>query len=181
MIWSISVNHSFFKEYQDEEFALVADLYEESRPRIGKFLSCIIPVRTDRFADFFLPSFYQQIGIIALIAAFCFDLLTLPIRALTYIPWHFYQRKFSKETHPLYQHLIQLGCPEKLLSNGYVTLQVENKIRRDMEGSSEVYWNNHSSTFNFIYLPYHVSPIIKNNFSSSYGFGDHDPELDTVD
>ena len=157
------------------EFQEILGLCDNKR-RIGCFGSLIIPLRIDTassfFKDFFLPGFFNEafkVNNIYLkilrctIIPLC-DVVTLPIRLVTVIPWCVYNVTHPKHAHPFYKYLINNGMTADQLSAGHVylkTIRTQERIEKDRSGSSYKVTTKivEGDTFNFIHLPQFVSFI----------------------
>jgi hypothetical protein len=104
---------------------------------VGVFPALLRPVRSDsakNFAkDFFLPTTLNYglkirsmaVRVFAVIGAFVFDLLTLPIRLLTCIPTVL--TNSAPDKHPLYQYLKAQNVDRQLLKSGHVQVRIMAK------------------------------------------------------
>lgn len=165
--------HPFFTRDFDsaEEFQRVKNLCDNKR-RIGWLESLVIPVRTDNLnnfcKDFFFPGLFNQAlkthdvatKIFLCIFMSIYDIISLPIRLITVIPRYLYNAAHPKESHPLYQYLIDKGVPAATLSADYVALELGWIENRGVFG--EIGERNRTTlteTFNFIQLPITVSEV----------------------
>ncbi len=154
-----------------EEFQRATNLCDNKR-RIGWLESLVIPVRTDNLnnfcKDFFLPGLFNHAlkthdvatRIFLCIIMPIYDILSLPIRLITAIPRYLYNAAHPKESHPLYQYLIDNGVLAATLSADYVYLELSWVENRGVFGEErERNLTTQGETFNFIQLPTNISNI----------------------
>lgn len=136
----------FSKRFADREQFLATTQNWESRGLAGHLDSLLLTTRTDSWEhfrdDFFLPGFVNTAlkcdelipKIILAICLIPLDLLTLAVRLVTLLPRYIYNSGYLKESHPLYQYLIQGGVSPKTLEDAHVvlsTLDVEHSGNND--------------------------------------------------
>lgn len=156
----------FFKEFStQQEFEAVEKLCVNVE-RVGWLGSLIMPVRTDNLRnfceDFFLPGFFNvalKTNDTALRVFLCllmpiYDIITLPLRAITAIPRALYNAYHSKESHPFHQYLTRNGvAPADLEDHVHV---LTNKVVTKNGTESSI---TQGITFNFIQLPEGISEV----------------------
>lgn len=88
-------------------------LCEDKKNMAGFFKQLMLPIRTDRASDLFLPTLMNAAMKSQSVAANCLavigfiflDLMTLPIRLITFLPRLIYNASLRREEHPLIPYL----------------------------------------------------------------------------
>lgn len=96
-----------------QDFDHAKKLCENKKNMAGYLKQSVLPIRTDRAADLFLPTLMNGVvktkdlaeNFFAVIAAIIWDLATLPVRSLTYFPRMAYNARVKPEPHPLISYL----------------------------------------------------------------------------
>ncbi|NGX37671.1 MAG: hypothetical protein K1000chlam2_00830 [Chlamydiae bacterium] len=121
------IEKSHYREiYLDEKnFESVKTLCENRTNMAGFFKASVLPIRTDvtfLLSDLLLPNFIngalkindRYIRNIAGLLSFVWDISTLPLRLITYIPRHIYNLSVKQKEHPLIPYLKENGFPKEM-------------------------------------------------------------------
>jgi len=106
-----------FQLQGEEEFAKAASLCDNQKNMAPFWKQTILPIRTDRASDLFLPTLMNLAlktkdwanNAFIIMGALVWDLATLPIRLITYLPRLAYNATRSPENHPLIPYLEEKG------------------------------------------------------------------------
>lgn len=169
--WGMEIN---LKEYDQ----LVQHCKDTPRFRDWMF-GAVIPIRLNEnfWKDFFLPTFVNNLPevengalqTLVKVAILFFDIVTLPIRAITALPWAGYV--FLRGEHPVHKFLREKGASFFILNQEWVNISLEKRLPGDNESSwhteidktgqvikrvhEKIYF--YEKSLNFIDVPFHPS------------------------
>lgn len=121
------------KQLTDDEYQNTHD-YSKSKNTVSLLAGTIKPVRTNSLSnfatDFFLPTTINHankvqnivVKIFALLASLVLDILTLPIRLLTFLPRIYFNSK--QEETSLHKYLKEQGVDSTLVNSDYVNVKL---------------------------------------------------------
>lgn len=121
------------KQLTNEEYEEVLGLCAKSRNAVSITQGVLVPIRTNNLGnfsrDFFLPTVQQAIKVqnvadkvIAIIAAFIVDVITLPIRLVTCIPRGIYNS--LRGEIQLKKYLMDKGADKKVFESDQITIKL---------------------------------------------------------
>lgn len=170
----------------EEEFETVKRLCENPKNMAGGVKQLFIPIRTDALSDLFFPILMNGVmkiksvadSCLAVLIAILMDVVTLPIRLITYIPRWIHNNSQPRVNHPLIPYLINKGLPANFhiitgASAGRESFVEENgRVNIDLFTKKTIYNQIRSEGFQYaLYLtdreiPFHreKQPFYRNHF-----------------
>lgn len=134
----------------------------KSRPTCNRFSACLIPVRTNHWAnfskDFFFPLLFNEAihvqetvqKIFLILAALFFDLLTLPLRFIACVPRVIYNAAAGKTV--FFEYLKKEGIPKELLEKDILQVRLQRqRTNIYMPFVFDIFWQK--SKHHFIEVP----------------------------
>ncbi len=128
-------------QLQDEqEFLRAQQLCKNDKNMAGPWKWSFIPIRTDQLSDLLLPSsihgalraqefaldYSENLLAVVLLITLIWDVVTLPIRLVTYLPRLCYNAYAQRMEHPLFPYLREKGFAELVDIAPRVTYQAGN-------------------------------------------------------
>ncbi len=112
-IFNIRNNILEFQWDNELDFSQAKGLCENRKNMAGFWKQSVLPIRTDRVSDLFFPALMNMVlkterlsrDLFSIIAAIVWDLATLPIRFITFLPRVAYNAMATQEEHPLIPYL----------------------------------------------------------------------------
>lgn len=97
----------------ERDFSQATQLCENRKNMAGFWKQTVLPIRTDRASDFFFPTLMNMViktkslseNFFAVLGAIIWDLATLPIRFVTFLPRIAYNAMATPTEHPLISYL----------------------------------------------------------------------------
>ena len=111
----------FKRQLDKAEFSHAQHLCENRQHMAGFWKQTVLPIRTNRASDLFFPALMNLVmktkdlanNFFAIIGAMMWDLATLPIRCVTFLPRLAYNATVMPAEHPLIKFLVDKGLPPK--------------------------------------------------------------------
>jgi len=107
----------------EQDFSHAKLLCEDRKNMAGFWKQTVLPIRTDRASDFFFPTLMNMViktkslseNFFAVLGAMIWDLATLPIRFVTFLPRVAYNAMATPAEHPLISYLKEKGLSSQSL------------------------------------------------------------------
>lgn len=187
MVYSVEISQKnlIWKSSLDEtEYNQFLSYLDKSSAVVNFMTAALVPVRTSNFSsfikDFICPTLINRalsvkgiaLKLLALLGAFFFDLITFPIRLLSFIPRIL--TNALKAKHPIHLFLIQKREAPELVKAEYATVRLSQIT---LEGSATDPLENCQievaeqtdkvtyATLNFVEMPYYEGAIKKGSIS----------------
>jgi len=119
----------------EDDFLRAKQLCDDKKNMAGPWKWSFIPIRTDRLSDLLLPTsihgalrakesafnYSENMLAVVLLITMIWDIVTLPIRLITYLPRLCYNRYVERAEHPLVPYLREKGL------NDFVDVEPERR------------------------------------------------------
>lgn len=156
-----SYNGSEFQLEGEKDFAHAKQLCENRKNMAGFWKQTVLPIRANLASDFFLPTLMNMVmktkeyagNAFLVIMAIVWDLATLPIRLITFLPWAAYNAMAKPVEHPLMPYLREKMKSETgIITSGRVNVllyevEIEGGIEHNRCHKYELYLTDREIAF----------------------------------